>query len=264
MISIITITFNNFEDLVKTSQSLSVIPDNFSCEHIIINGGNCQKTQNFLLEYRPHYKFKIVSEPDKGIYDAFNKGIFHASGDYIQFLNSGDTLVSFSFLKKSIEELEKNLEVAFTHGDVNFIDKLVSTIPMQPTFRNIGRGMPYWHQTMITRKKIFQLTGLFDISYRYAADYDFVVKLLNNHKYGKYLPIIAVNMDGNGVSVNREWDSIKECFMILKKNHHLNPLTLITFFERTLFYSARTCMIKCGLTFLLGRIKRIKYRKNLF
>ena len=87
MISIITVTYNNFDDLYRTLCSLEKIE---GIEKVVVNGGYCAKTKDYLSDFDG----VAISEPDKGISDAFNKGVSKASGENVMFLNSGDVLLS--------------------------------------------------------------------------------------------------------------------------------------------------------------------------
>ena len=91
MISVITVTYNNFDDLHRTLHSLEQVD---GIESIVVNGGDCEKTK----EYLSNFNGIEISEPDKGISDAFNKGVTLATGDNIMFLNSGDVLLSPEYL----------------------------------------------------------------------------------------------------------------------------------------------------------------------
>lgn len=98
MISIVTVTYNNFNELIET---LNSIPESDIVESVVINGGDCKKTKDFL----ENYPGKSISEKDDGIADAFNKSIKLSSGDYIMFLNSGDILLSADYLQKQNQYL---------------------------------------------------------------------------------------------------------------------------------------------------------------
>ena len=87
MISIITVTYNNFQDLYRTLNSLENVE---GIEKIVVNGGKCAKTKKYLS----NFDGIVISEPDKGISDAFNKGVSNANGENVMFLNSGDVLLS--------------------------------------------------------------------------------------------------------------------------------------------------------------------------
>ena len=94
MISIITVTYNNFDDLERTLNSLKKVD---GIEKIVVNGGTCTKTKEYLSDFDGI----AISENDKGISDAFNKGVSHASGDNVMFLNSGDVLLSPDYLHEA-------------------------------------------------------------------------------------------------------------------------------------------------------------------
>ena len=141
-LSIISITFNNFEELLRTVES---VRDLEICEHIIINGGSCQQTSEFLQGFSG----KTVSEPDLGISDAFNKGIRYSQGEAVLMLNSGDVLIDQTYPKKTIKILHEHPEIDFIHADLIFEDALIGPYIMRPLrtqnnfYPNIGRGMPY-------------------------------------------------------------------------------------------------------------------------
>ena len=101
ILSIVTITFNNFEDLSKTVESVRGLD---GCEHIIINGGSCPQTSEFLQGFSG----KTVSEPDLGISDAFNKGIRFSQGKAVIMLNSGDILIDRTYPEQALQILNKH------------------------------------------------------------------------------------------------------------------------------------------------------------
>ena len=123
-LSVITITRNNYDQLVETIDSLKLIPD---YDLVVVNGGECQKTKNFLMEKGIEH----ISEPDKGISDAFNKGIrkvFNKDSVYVIFINSGDCIYNASYITKAVEFLESNDSFSFTFGDVIYQDSLAGEL----------------------------------------------------------------------------------------------------------------------------------------
>ena len=130
MISIITVTYNNFDDLHRTLDSLEKVE---GIEKIVVNGGECAKTK----EYLSKFDGIAISEPDKGISDAFNKGVTKASGDNVMFLNSGDVLLSPDYLKEAEKIINYNPEISFVHSDLVFEDRISGDIrltALQPFF----------------------------------------------------------------------------------------------------------------------------------
>ena len=90
---------------------------------------------------------------------------------------------------------------------------------MKPMIKNPGRGMPYFHPTMIVRKEVFKTVGGFDIGYEIGMDFDFILRTEKNGFKGVYLNIPpVVKMEGSGKSQSKEWKAIKECYRSLKNN----------------------------------------------
>tara|TARA_B100000700_G_C15009899_1_gene840375 strand:+ start:51 stop:2060 length:2010 start_codon:yes stop_codon:yes gene_type:complete len=262
MISIITVTYNNFEDLCKTLNSLKAVD---GIERVVVNGGKCKKTLG-LLE---NFKGISISEPDKGISDAFNKGVNIAKGDKIMFLNSGDILLSSEYLKNSEKILNSNPEISFVHSDSLFEDRISGTIYMEPLksifFKNVplGRGMPYNHLTMIIRKNVFERIGLFKLHYQITMDFEWVCRLQKNNLKGFYnggKPV--VRMDGGGISSTTEqlvmWESLKA----LNENKLISPKNVAGIFERSILYLGRIAMESIGMIDTLGWLKRKKHNSN--
>lgn len=253
MISIITITYNNYDELVKTINS---IPKSDIVEPNVINGGQCNKTLEFLRDYSG----KSITEKDEGIADAFNKGIKISSGNYIMFLNSGDVLLSPSYLEKANLFLDENPNVAFVHSNIIFCDQLGTELFIKPQMKNVGRGMPYHHQTMIVRKKVFNEIGFFKKQLKYAMDFDFVVRMEKKNLIGHYINDEAVvKMDGAGISVSKEIDSIKECYTILKSEEYFNFKNMVGYSIRYSFYIIRKLLGKSGGKSILKKLKQVKH-----
>jgi len=253
MISIVTITYNNFDELIET---LNSIPDLPLIESIVINGGQCEKTKEFLKTYLG----KSITEKDEGIADAFNKGVKISSGKYIMILNSGDVLIEKSYPEKALKIFEENRNIAFVHSNLLLVDNSNPELFMRPTLSNVGRGMPYLHPTMIVKKELFDRIGMFDIKLKIAMDFDWIVKLVKNNFLGYYLNDNAVvKMDASGKSIKEENEAIKECYLILKANKCLTPINLVGYTQRYLLYLLRMIIVKIGLKDLLMSMKKIKH-----
>lgn len=255
MISIITVTYNNFNELIETLDS---IPESDIIESIVINGGDCKKTKDFL----ENYSAKSISEKDDGIADAFNKGISISTGEFIMFLNSGDILLDKLFLLDAENELINNATIGFIHSNLLLIDYNNNGLYLRPRMKNVGRGMPYLHPTMIVRKNLFEKIGLFNTNMKISMDYDWIIRLEKNCIKGKYLdrnPV--VKMDGRGKSITSESEAIKECYQALKKNNFLTIKNIYSFTIRYVFFILRTVLVKFGLKKTLVLIKKIKYSK---
>lgn len=256
MISIITITFNDFSGLKRT---LSSIPEFDFIESVVINGGSDKATIDFLSSH----KGKVINEKDEGIADAFNKGIAYSSGDAILFLNSGDELIEPPYLKESEAILKTNKEVAFVHSNLILFDTIGTELYMKPPFCNLGRGLPYLHPTMIVRKSVFNQVGLFNKNYKIAMDFDFIVRLEQKGYKGFYLKdIAAVKMEGTGRSIEQEFDAIKECYKSLKQNDSLNLENVFGMMVRVVLFFLRKLMVLIGLGGFLRNLKKKKHSRK--
>ena len=270
-LSIITITLNNFEELLRTVES---VRDLNGCEHIIINGGECPQT----LEFLQGYYGKSVSEPDQGISDAFNKGIRLSSGDAIIMLNSGDILLDRTYPARASQILDKDPQIDFVHADLIFEDTLIGPYIMRPLRTknvlspNIGRGMPYRHQSMVVRKEVYDRVGFFNLNY-ICSDFDWISrwelglkKSCGKAYYSQGDPVII--MDGGGISSTQERKIILEAIKIIRqRNKHISFLektrSYSALFRRLVLFSVRVFLKKLGFVNILVIIKRIKYKRFL-
>ena len=263
ILSIITITFNNYEELLKTVAS---VRDLEHCEHIIINGGKCQKT----LEFLKSYSGQSFSEPDQGISDAFNKGIKHSKGGAVMMLNSGDNLLDKSYPEKAMKILNENQNLDFVHADELYDDVFIGEFVMKPLrikdnlTPNIGRGMPYRHQTMVVRRMVYDKVGSFDLKY-VTSDYDWTCRWEVSHKYphGKAFyfegkPVTV--MDGKGFSTVREWQVMIEAFKIIRIHYPFRIVTNLTLLMRLMFFAGRELLKFLRLNSILFYLKRRKYK----
>lgn len=254
MISVITVTFNNFEEFLATQVSLDAVAN---IERVVVNGGSCQRTQKWLSERND---ILYISEPDDGISDAFNKGVALSTRDYIAFLHSGDNLLDPEYYKRAYQFLETHPDYSFVHGNMVFVDRLTGPLFMRPSLSNIGRGMPYWHVTMVTRRSVFSAQGVFQNKYRIAMDYDWVCRLYKAGLKGFYDDGPAVlSMDGSGVSATGEGKAIKECWRALKENSLVTPGNALGYVQRWLLYNLRQLLSQIGLSRLLGELKKFKH-----
>jgi glycosyltransferase involved in cell wall biosynthesis len=256
MISIITITYNNFKELKRT---LSSIPDYDFIESVVINGGSDDASKEYLSSHHG----KVINEKDEGIADAFNKGIKYSSGDAIMFLNSGDEIIEAAYLKEAEELLKKNNTVDFIHSNLVVTDQTGLELYMKPPFCNLGRGLPYLHPTMIVRKSVFEQIGFFNKNYKIAMDFDFVVRLVKKGYNGFYLKDnYVVKMEGTGLSVEREFEAIKECCKSLQENKFLNLQNSVGLSIRITLYFMRKMMVVLGLDSILRELKMRKHSKS--
>ncbi|MGR3179731.1 MAG: glycosyltransferase [Candidatus Anammoxibacter sp.] len=249
MISVVTITYNDYEGLRKTLDSVKGVRN---IESIVINGGDCTKTRSYLSQIET----RSVSEPDKGISDAFNKGLKISKGNAVMFLNSGDVLKEKSYFEKAEAILDRKPDVGFVHGSIIFRDLNCGDILMKPRLCALGRGMPYYHQSMIVRKSVFDETGNFSLDYKLGMDFDIVCRMHKLGFKGYYWsdsPVVV--MDGTGITSTNEVKGIIESFHILKNNDLLNCKNSVELVIRYSFYLIRMVLIKLGLSKYLTKLK---------
>lgn len=207
MISIITATYNSAETINDTIKSV-LCQTNKDFEYIIVDGGSTDETIGIVKSYESEFsgKLKWVSEKDKGIYDAMNKGIKMASGDIIGILNSDDYYTSDDILQ-TIADAFKCQNVDAIYGDIHFIkdgvpDKCVryySSRLFSPFWLRFG-FMPA-HPSFYCKREVFDKSGLYRLDYKIGSDYEMMVRLFRKHKISsRYVPKDFVTMRTGGAS----------------------------------------------------------------
>ena len=234
--SIITITYNAGAFLSRTVES--VLSQHYrDIEHIIIDGASTDSTISVAQDYMQRsyaaqngHEVRIVSEPDNGLYDAMNKGLRQASGDYICFLNAGDffpnanvldTIVSRSLTGKSWQQLP-----AVIYGDTDIVDNEGNFLrhrrlapPRNLTWRSFRKGMLVCHQAFYARLDIAR-TVPYDTRYRYSADVDWCIRVMKEaERMGAglaYVDSVVVNYTQEGQTTKHHRDSLKERYRVMQ------------------------------------------------
>ena len=202
--SIITVVFNAKNDLIDTIKSLR--QQNYkNFEYIIIDGASTDTTLEKCIKYENKI-FKIVSEMDKGIYDAMNKGIELATGDIIGILNADDFYANKDVLKDVVRQF-KNKDIQGLYANLVYVDG-VDTSKVTRTWiageyktNAFKKGWMPPHPTFFVKKECYSKYGGYSLNLRSAADYELMLKLIHKHniKVG-YLNKITVKMRVGGVS----------------------------------------------------------------
>ena len=243
-ISIITVVYNN-KRTIKEAIS-SVFEQTYkNIEHIIIDGGSTDGTKEILEEEYSKYKV-LVSEPDNGIYDAMNKGISLATGDVIGILNSDDIYEDEKVLQDVMTCFETDPELSILYGDLvyvqsNNLNKAVRNWISRPYYKRFfenGNVPP--HPTLFVKSKVYQQIGFFNLQYKLAADYEFMLRVFKRNIFkSRYLNRLLVRMRLGGAT-NRSFKNIfngnKEIINAWK-NNELNPpifLIFIRFYKRVI------------------------------
>lgn len=256
MISIVTITYNNYDELVATVESVANVEGK---QLIVVNGGSCLKTKAYLENSMVVSDF--VSEPDQGISDAFNKGLKLAKHEFVTFLNSGDRYQGSNYYLRAVELLQESYKTSFVHGDMNLEDRFAGRILVRPAQGALSTEQPYLFPTMVFRKSVFKDLGSFSLQFRIAMDFEFIVRLKKAGLIGIYLQgIPAVVMDGLGISNKSEIKGIKECYRALEGHGLLDAKSEFDFQKRIWRVRLKNVLEKFGFGFLISLFKKQKHR----
>ena len=204
-ITVITATYNSAATLRSTIESVGCQKYNGEIEYIIMDGGSTDQTLDIISQY-PNIVTKVVSQPDKGLYDAMNKGIALATGDVIGILNSDDFYTSDDVLSVIADEFA-NKSVDAVYGDIHFVNpnnltrcvRYYSSATFSPWTLRFGI-MPA-HPSFYVNHECYERYGAYDLNYRIASDYDLMVRFFYKHKITySYVKKDMVTMRTGGVS----------------------------------------------------------------
>ena len=179
-ISVITVTYNAGEVLEDTIQS--VISQTYHhVEYILVDGASRDHTMAIANRYRERIH-KIISEPDKGLYDAMNKGISLATGDYLCFLNAGDSFHEDDTLQQMVHSINGSElpdvlygETAIVDKDRHFLHMRRLSAPEKLTWKSFKQGMLVCHQAFLARHTVVEP---YDLQYRFSADFDWCIRVM--------------------------------------------------------------------------------------
>lgn len=221
--SIITVTYNADKVLEATIQS--IISQTYKdIEYIIIDGGSKDKTLSIVEKYKNHIA-KVISEPDKGLYDAMNKGLRVATGDYVCFLNAGDTLHEDDTLTMMVKSIEKNQYPDIIYGETAIVDnkreflqmRRLST-PEKLNWKSFKNGMLVCHQAFYAKREIAK-NEPYNLKYRFSADFDWCIRVMKRAKSLHNTKITIVDYLNEGMTTKNHKASLKERFNIMCKHY---------------------------------------------
>ncbi len=226
--SIITVTYNAGATLEDTIQS--VITQTYrNLEYIIIDGGSKDRTLEIIEQYRPHIH-KVVCEPDKGLYDAMNKGIKQATGDYICFLNAGDELHEDDTLLLMVHSITESTlpdvlygETAIVDEEGHFVRMRRLSAPEHLTWKSFKSGMLVCHQAFFARR---DLVEPFDLRYRFSADFDWCIRIMKKSQTLHNTHLTLIDYLNEGMTTRNHKASLKERFRIMCKYYGYIPTVL--------------------------------------
>ncbi len=212
--SIITVSYNCKNDLEKTLDSVcNQTYRNY--EYIVIDGDSNDGTKE-LLKSREKDITYWVSKKDEGIYNAMNKGARVAQGDYLYFLNAGDTFVDDNTLDDVDNEIDNNQDLIY--GRIKVVNKRNNKSYIKGkalTKFNLKLGNKVSQQAVFMKKEIFDKVGGLDERYKIAADFDLLCKVFEGTHIIKRIDLIICNYDGGGVSSNvrKSYDDTSKVIM---------------------------------------------------
>lgn len=222
VLSVITIVYNNVKDIERTL--VSVLNQTYAgIEYIVVDGSSNDGTLNIIKKYQNHIA-KLISEKDEGIYDAMNKGLSLATGDYVIFMNSGDEFydadtVAAVFASADDADIYYG-ETEMIGADGQSLGQRRHKAPKQFTWRGFNLGMSISHQAIYIKRSLIEP---YDRRYQLSADIDWIIRaakkaksIVNVNRYvAKYLV--------GGMSKTRHRQSLMERFDIMKRHYGLIP-----------------------------------------
>lgn len=252
--SIITCTYNAESVLQRTLDS--VLEQTYShVEHIIVDGASTDATLDMVEAYKQKsdaedwcHEVRVKSEPDRGLYDAMNKGIQRATGQYVLFLNAGDTFPSADTLELVAESVGEGEEPpAVLYGDTDVVDDEGRFLrhrrlspPRRLTWRSFMKGMLVCHQAFYARTDLAKTTP-YDLHYRFSADVDWCIRIMRLARRRR-LPMrnvgaVVVNFLDGGMTTTNHRASLKERFHVMAHHYGFVPTVIMHawFVVRSLF-----------------------------
>ncbi len=220
-VSIITTTYNDCENLRRIIKQIEA-QDYENIEYIIVDGASKDDTLKVIEEAKQRFGDRLVwiSEKDSGIYDAINKGLKLATGDYIG--TCFDEFAHPQVISKMVEIMEKE-GTDGVHGDLDYMDGDQVVRRWRQGQGNIRSGWMPGHPTLYLKKEVYEKYGLYKTDYRISADYEFMIRILKDHQVKlSYLPEVLIKMSHGGTSTNglgAYLESLKEGHRALKENH---------------------------------------------
>lgn len=211
--SVITVVFNDEVKINKTIESI-ISQKNIDFEYIVIDGGSTDATMSIIQNYAEKIN-EIVSEPDDGIYQAMNKGIKLATGEYIIFMNSGDTFVDFDILNR-VQRALVNSNFDVVYGDVlkydarGFLNQKESELPGNK------HRMYFCHQSVFVKTDLLHKLP-FDEKYKMSADFKFFKQAYNQGFTFHKLRFSITIFDQTGVSNTHRVKGLEENIKVIKE-----------------------------------------------
>lgn len=240
--SIITVVYNAEKQLIKTIQS--ILSQSYPhIEYIIIDGHSTDGTQEIIRKYE-HKISTWISEPDSGLYDAMNKGLQKATGDYVWFLNAGDVLKD----KNTVADIagivtQHNILPDILYGETDLVNEKGDVIgerrlktPEHLTWKSFRMGMLVSHQAFIAKRSI---APMYDLQYRFSSDVDWCIKCLKQASLIINVKRTLVNYLYEGLTTANRQASLKERYAIMCKYYGRFVVSILHVWFALRFYWAK-------------------------
>ena len=229
LFSIITITYNAGHTVGRTMASI----DSQTCrdfEHLIIDGASSDDTLDIIAHSPGAGQRRLVSEPDKGLYDAMNKGVRMARGEYLIFLNAGDKFHAADTLGIIADCITRGNHPGIVYGQTDlvddegrYLDPRHLTAPAQLAFCDFARGMLVCHQAFVVRRDI---APEYNLQWRYSADYEWCLRCLRNSSANVYTGATLIDYLYEGLTTANRKRSLIERYKIMCKYYGYASTTL--------------------------------------
>ncbi len=222
LFSIITVTYHAESVLEETI--LSVVSQTYhNIEYIIVDGASKDRTLSIVNKYRDKIQ-AVVSEPDKGLYDAMNKGLKMAKGEYVCFLNAGDTFHEDDTLQLIVHQLNKSNvlpdviygETALVDAQRHFVRMRRLQTPDTLNWKSFRQGMLVCHQAFIAKRA---LAETYDLNYRFSADFDWCIQVMKKASLLHNTRLTLIDYLDEGMTTKNRKASLKERFRIMAKHY---------------------------------------------
>lgn len=220
-LSVITVTYNAEHTLERTLKSVQeqTYP---AIEHILVDGNSNDGTVALIHRYE-NERLNWMSEPDKGLYDAMNKGAKMATGDYLCFLNAGDSFYNENTVQKMFTTMDEDDfpdilygETAIVDDNGRFLHMRRLRAPKNLTWKSFKHGMVVCHQAFIVKREIVEP---YELSYRFSADFDWCIRMMKKAKNIHNTGMILVNYLNAGMTTTNRKASLRERYRIMEQHY---------------------------------------------
>ena len=225
-ISVITVCYNSVTTLQDTLESVlrQTYPD---VEYIVVDGASKDGTKELIEKYAPKFsgRMKWISEPDQGIYDAMNKGIRLATGDYLCFLNAGDSFHEDDTLQQMVHTLPGSELPDVMYGETALVDKEGHFVRMRRlsapetlTWKSFRQGMLVCHQAFFAKRTLVEP---YNLKYRFSADFDWCIRIMKKAHTLHNTRLTIIDYLDEGMTTRNRKASLKERFRIMTQHYGL-------------------------------------------